>query len=267
MADGSMKGRVALVTGSSSGIGAGIARELGAAGAKVVVTYHSNEESAADVARDVEVVGGEALTMPLDASDERSTVALFDAATDRFGRIDVVVANAGAQQDAAFAEMTLDDWRAVIDLDLTGQFLSAREAVRRMRGQAPIEGVRARGSIVCVSSVHDVVPWAGHVNYAASKGGVRMMMRSLAQEVAHEGIRVNAVSPGAIRTDINRDVWEDDAKREKLLELVPYGRLGEVEDVARAVAWLASDASDYMTGQTLYVDGGMTLFPGFIGNG
>ena len=265
--EGELAGRVALVTGSSSGIGAGTARALAREGANVVVTYHGNEDGAREVAKAVEDAGAQALVAQLDAAEEESVVALFDETIDRFGRIDIVVANAGAQKDAGFAEMTMEEWCAVIDLDLTGQFLAAREGVRRMRGQTPVEGVRARGAIVCVSSVHDVIPWAGHVNYTAAKAGVKMMMQSIAQEVAHEGIRVNAVSPGAIKTDINKDVWGDDERRARLLELIPYGRLGEVEDVARAIVWLASDASDYMTGQTLYVDGGMTLYPSFIGNG
>jgi glucose 1-dehydrogenase len=181
-----------------------------------------------------------------------------------FGRIDVVVANSGMQKDAPVAEMTLDDWKAVLDVDLTGQFLCCREAVRRFRGQATAgRPFRAAGSIVSMSSVHDRIPWAGHINYAASKGGVRMMVETLAQEVAGDGIRVNAVAPGAIRTPINKDAWGSEAALAKLLTLIPYGRIGEPEDVARAVAWLASDEADYVTGVTLYVDGGMVLYPGF----
>lgn len=264
MADRRLEGRVALVTGSSGGIGAGIARAMAEAGAKVVVTYHSNEEGAQELAA---ALPTEALVLELDAADEGSVVAMFDRTVERFGRVDAVVANAGAQKDAAFAEMSLEDWRTVIDLDLTGQFLTAREAVRRFGDQEPLEGARARGSLVCISSVHDQIPWAGHVNYAASKGGVRMMMRSIAQEVAHRAIRVNAISPGAIATAINEDVWGDDARREALLKLIPYGRMGEVDDVARAAVWLSCDEADYMIGQTLTIDGGMSLYPGFIGNG
>lgn len=262
-----LSGRVTLVTGSSGGIGEGIVRMAAGAGARVVVTYHSNEDGARDIAREIEEGGGEAMVAALDVTDEASVVDVFDRTVERWGRVDAVVANAGAQEDAAFADMTLDAWRSVIDLDLTGQFLTVREAVRRMCGQEQREGARSRGAVVCMSSVHQHVPWAGHVNYAASKGGVAMMMRSVAQEMAHEGIRVNAVAPGAIQTDINESVWGDDAKRRKLLELIPYGRLGQAEDVAHATLWLLSDAADYVTGQTITVDGGMSLYPGFIGNG
>jgi glucose 1-dehydrogenase len=193
---------------------------------------------------------------------------MFDETMAAFGRVDVLIANSGAQKDSPIAEMTLDDWRTVIDLDLTGQFLCCREAVRRFRAQDKAgRPFRAAGAIVSMSSVHDLIPWAGHINYAASKGGISMMMRTLAQEVAADRIRVNAVSPGAIRTPINRKVWESDAALEKLLRLIPYGRIGEPEDVAAAVSWLASDAADYVTGTTLYVDGGMALYPEFQSNG
>jgi glucose 1-dehydrogenase len=194
--------------------------------------------------------------------------ALFEATADAFGRIDILVANSGIQQDAPFAEMTLAQWQRVLDVNLTGQFLCAREAVRRFDAQAAQPGLsRARGKVICMSSVHEVIPWAGHVNYAASKGGVMLMMKSLAQEVAQRGIRVNAIAPGAIRTPINRDAWGDPAAEKKLLRLIPYGRIGEPEDVAAAAVWLASDQSDYVTGTTLMIDGGMSLYPAFRDNG
>ena len=262
-----LQDRVALVTGSSGGIGEGLVRAMAEAGAKVVVTYHSNEGGARTIADEIEARGGEAMVAALDASDEESVEDVFARTVERFGRVDCAVANAGAQHDAAFADMTLADWRAVIDLDLTGQFLTVREAVRHMRDQEPSEGARARGAIVCISSVHDTIPWAGHVNYAASKGGVQMMMRSVAQEVAGGGIRVNSIAPGAIATSINEDVWGDEEKRAKLMDLIPYGRIGEAEDVARLAVWLLSDAADYIVGQTITIDGGMSLYPGFIGNG
>ncbi|WP_374298079.1 SDR family oxidoreductase, partial [Sphingomonas sp.] len=199
---------------------------------------------------------------------EEEVTAMFDRTVERFGRVDILVANAGIQKDATIGEMTLADWNAVVSLNLTGQFLCSREAIRRFRSQdraaAP---TRAAGVIVSMSSVHDIIPWAGHVNYAATKGGVAMMMKSLAQEVAPEGIRINAIAPGAIRTPINREAWEEKDALEKLLRLIPYGRIGEPEDVARAVAWLVSDEADYITGTTIYVDGGMTLYPGFSDNG
>jgi glucose 1-dehydrogenase len=200
-------------------------------------------------------------------SDEADVARLFDEATDAFGRVDVLVANSGVQQDALVADMSLDDWRRVIDLNLTGQFLCMREAVRRFRAQTGPHPARSTGTIVAMSSVHEVIPWAGHSNYAAAKGGVRMLVRSLAQELAPERIRVNAIAPGAIRTPINRQAWDSDAALEKLLRLIPYGRIGEPEDVARAAVWLASDAADYVTGTTLFVDGGMSLYPEFRDNG
>ena len=259
---------VAIITGASSGIGMGVARKLGLDGASVVINYHSHPEPAEELASEIRGNGGRAITVGADVSSEDEVAKLFDAACEAFGRVDILVANSGAQKDAAIADMTLEQWRAVIDLDLTGQFLCCREAVRRFRKQdAEGRPFRAKGVIVSMTSVHDAIPWAGHINYAAAKGGARMLVETLAQEVSGEGIRVNAVAPGAIRTPINEDVWGDEDSLKKLLELIPYGRIGEPEDVANAVAWLASDAADYVTGTTLYVDGGMMLYPGFRGNG
>jgi glucose 1-dehydrogenase len=187
---------------------------------------------------------------------------------ERFGRLDILVANSGLQKDAPFRDLSLEDWRRVIDVNLTGQFLSCRGAVRQFLAQDERPDLsKARGKIICMSSVHEVIPWAGHVNYAASKGGIMLMMKSLAQEVAPDRIRVNSIAPGAIRTPINKDAWETEEALRKLLTLIPYGRIGEPEDVARAATWLASDESDYVTGTTLFVDGGMTLYPGFADNG
>lgn len=263
-----LHGQKALVTGASSGIGAAIARAFGAAGAAVGINYHSGGDRAEQVAEEIRSLGGEARTLKADVSDEREVQAMFAAFCDAFGRIDILVANAGIQQDAAFADMSLDQWRRVLDINLNGQFLCAREAVRRFLAQGRDPRVsRAAGKIICMSSVHEVIPWAGHVNYAASKGGVMLMMKSLAQEVAQAGIRVNGIAPGAIRTPINQDAWEAPEARRKLLELIPYGRIGDPEDVGAAAVWLASDASDYVVGTTLFVDGGMALYPGFRGNG
>ncbi len=259
---------VAIVTGASSGIGLGVAAALADAGAAVVVNYHSDAAAADALVADIVAAGGRAQAVGANVSDEQDVGRLFDAAASAFGRIDVLVANSGVQKDAAVADMTLADWNTVIDVNLTGQFLCAREAVRRFRAQ-PEAGrpARSAGSIVTMSSVHEVIPWAGHVNYAASKGGSRMFTRSLAQEVAADGIRVNAIAPGAIRTPINKEAWDSEAALEKLLRLIPYGRIGESEDVARAAVWLSSDQADYVTGTTLFVDGGMTLYPEFRDNG
>ncbi|WP_242121027.1 glucose 1-dehydrogenase [Sphingomonas lacusdianchii] len=263
-----LAGHVAVVTGASSGIGLAVAEGLAGAGAAVVVNYHSDGASADTLVDRIRSDGGRAIAVGANVSEEAEVARLFDAAADAFGRIDVLVANSGVQKDASIADMTLDDWNTVIGVNLTGQFLCAREAVRRFRAQgADRRPARSAGAIVTMSSVHEVIPWAGHINYAASKGGSRMFTRSLAQEVAADRIRVNAIAPGAIRTPINRDAWDSDEALERLLRLIPYGRIGEPDDVARAAVWLASDAADYVTGTTLFVDGGMTLYPEFRDNG
>ncbi len=262
----SLDGQTALVTGASSGIGRAVAEGMAAAGARVVVNYHSQPDAAAEVVAAIEKAGGEAFAVGADVSDERELQAMFAASVGRYGAIDVVVANAGMQKDSAAAEMTLDDWRAVIDVNLTGQFLCARAAIRQFRGQGRRDVSKALGKLICMSSVHEVIPWAGHVNYAASKGGIAMMMKTLAQEVAEEGIRVNGIAPGAIRTAINEEETQGDAAKQ-LLKLIPYGRIGVAEDVANAAVWLASDLADYVVGATIFVDGGMALYPEFRANG
>ncbi len=264
---GALAGQVALVTGGDSGIGAQVSRVLAAAGAAVGVNYHRDSAAADAVVREIAAAGGRALALQADVAREADVLALFARLARAHGRIDIAVANAGIQIDAPVAEMTAAAWERVLAVNLTGQFLCAREAIRRFRDQPPCAGSRALGKIVCMSSVHEVIPWAGHVNYAASKGGIQLMMKSIAQEVARERIRVNGIAPGAIRTPINRDAWATAQAQDRLLKLIPYGRIGEPEDVAQAVLWLVSDASDYVTGTTLFVDGGMTLYPGFVDNG
>ena len=262
-----LKGQTALVTGASSGIGRAIALAMGRAGANVVVNYRGKVDAAQDVAAEIRAAGSRALVAQADVSREEDVIAMFAAARAELGTVDIVIANAGLQEDAPFEKLTLEQWRRVIDVNLTGQFLVTREAVREFRRRGRRAESRALGKIVCMSSVHEVIPWAGHVNYAASKGGVMLMMKSVAQEVAPYGIRVNGIAPGAIRTPINRAAWDTPEALGKLLELIPYRRIGEPEDVARAAVWLASDDSDYITGTTLFVDGGMTLYPGFEDNG
>jgi glucose 1-dehydrogenase len=259
-----LKGQRALVTGGSSGIGAAVCRALAAAGARVVVNYLSDRDEAELLVNEIAADGGEAVAIQADVSREEDVQRIFGEMIDAWGSIEILVANAGIQRDAPFHEMTLDQWNTVMAVNLTGQFLCAREAVREFtrRGVIP-EVSRAAGKIISMSSVHDIVPWSGHVNYAASKGGLLMFMKSLAQEVAHQRIRVNAISPGAIRTEINRTAWETPEAEAELLKLIPYERVGDPMDIGHAAAWLASDASDYVTGTTLYVDGGMTLYPGF----
>jgi glucose 1-dehydrogenase len=263
-----LTGQKALVTGANTGIGKAVAIALGKAGVDVVVNYRDGETSAAETVSEIRGHGVTSFAVRADVGDEADVIAMFDQAVRELGTLDILVANAGIQLDAGFAEMTLAQWETVLKVNLTGQFLCARSAVRefRRRGVRP-EVSRAAGKIICISSVHQVIPWAGHVNYAASKGGVKLMMESLAQEVAPQRIRVNAIAPGAIRTGINTAAWETDAAMKGLLNLIPYGRIGEPDDIGKAAVWLASDESDYVTGATLFVDGGMTLYPEFADGG
>jgi glucose 1-dehydrogenase len=235
----------------------------------VVVNHLASDKDAADhVVSQIGKGGGVALALAGDVSLEAEVRALFKKVIDRFGTLHVLVNNAGIQRDAPLVEMSMDDWRSVIDVNLTGQFLCAREAAREFVRRGIDRDVScAAGKIICISSVHQAIPWAGHVNYAASKGGVQMLMKSMAQELAPAKVRVNAIAPGAIRTPINRAAWETPAAEKDLLGLIPYGRVGNPEDIADAVVWLASDASDYINGSTLVVDGGMMLYPGFRGRG
>ena len=264
----SLKSQPALVTGANSGIGYAVAKALAAAGAPVVVNYVVDPPSAERVVDEIRSAGGEAMAIRADVSKEDEVQEMFRKMFDAYGTIHILVNNAGLQRDARFVDMTLHDWEFVLSVNLTGQFLCAREAAREFlrRGPAP-EVSCATGKIICMSSVHEFIPWAGHVNYAASKGGVMLLMKSLAQELAPHRIRVNSLCPGAIRTPINVSAWSTPEALSQLLTLIPYGRIGEPEDIGRAAVWLASDASDYINGTSLYIDGGMTLFPGFSTNG
>ncbi|MGH8261788.1 MAG: SDR family oxidoreductase [Steroidobacteraceae bacterium] len=263
-----LQGQKALVTGANSGIGRAVALALGEAGADVVVNYVKGDEAAQEVAAGIEAAGSRALTHLADVSNESQVDAMFARAVRELGTIDILVANAGLQRDASIHEMTLEQWNTVIGVNLTGQFLCARAAVREFLRRGVVQSVSAAaGKIICMSSVHQRIPWSGHVNYAASKGGIMMMMESLAQELAPHRIRVNSIAPGAIRTPINRSAWETPAAYSSLMTLIPYGRIGEPVDIARGAVWLASDEADYVVGTTLFIDGGMTLFPGFATGG
>ena len=259
-----LAGQKALVTGANSGIGKGVAIALGKAGAEVVVNYVAKPEQAEEVVAEIRNEGGTAYAYQADVSQEDQVQAMFERMFDQLGTVDILVNNAGLQRDARLEDMTLKDWNTVIGVNLTGQFLCAREAVKefKRRGVRP-EVSCAAGKIICISSVHEVIPWAGHVNYAASKGGVMLMMKSIAQETAPHRIRVNSVCPGAIRTPINTAAWSTPEAYADLMKLVPYKRIGEVDDIGRVTAWLASDEADYITGASIFVDGGMTLYPGF----
>lgn len=263
-----LKGQKALVTGANSGIGKAIAIALGRAGAEVAVNYRSKEQAALEVVETIVASGSRAIAVRADVSIEEQVTALFRRTIEALGTVDILVNNAGVQQDAPIEEMTLAQWNTVIGINLTGQFLCAREAIREFRRRGVVEEVSASaGKIICISSVHEVIPWAGHVNYAASKGGLMLMMKSIAQEVAPDRIRVNSICPGAVRTSINTEAWATPEAYNELMNLVPYKRIGEPEEMGRVAVFLASDQADYITGASIFVDGGMTLYPGFSTGG
>jgi glucose 1-dehydrogenase len=263
-----LTGQKALVTGANSGIGKGVAIALGQAGADVVVNYVDGDDAANAVVEEIKKSGAKAYAHQADVSSEDQVVAMFARMMQEFGTIDILVSNAGLQRDSAFYDMTMAQWNKVLSVNLTGQFLCGRAAVQEFLRRGVVATVSsAAGKIICMSSVHQEIPWGGHVNYATSKGGIKLMMESMAQELAPKRIRVNAIAPGAIRTPINTAAWDTKEAYDQLMTLVPYGRIGEPEDIARAAVWLASDQSDYVVGTTLFVDGGMTLYPGFATGG
>ncbi len=263
-----LEGQPALVTGANSGIGRAVALGLAAADADVAINYVVNPEAAEAVAHQIEGMGRRAITIRADVSCEEEVTAMFDQAIEHFGTLHVVCCNAGLQRDSPFDTMTVEQWNTVIGVNLTGQFLCSRQAAREFKRRGVVESVSvAAGKIICMSSVHQEIPWAGHANYAASKGGVMLLMKSIAQELAPYRIRVNSIAPGAIRTPINTAAWSTPEAYRELMTLVPYKRIGEPDDIARAAVWIASDAADYVTGATLFVDGGMTLYPGFATGG
>ena len=263
-----LKGQKALITGSSSGIGEAAARSLAKAGAAVLVNYRSEKDAAEKIVSDILGDGGEAIAVGADVSREEDVLRMFDQMYQAFGGIDILVSNAGLQKDSAFVDMTLDQWNTVLNVNLSGQFICIREAAKQFLKQGVKSGLScAAGKVICMSSVHQIIPWAGHVNYASSKGGLEMMMKSVAQELAPHKIRVNSIAPGAIQTQINTEAWNTPEAKEKLLKLIPYNRVGMPDDIGKAVVWLASDDSDYVTGTTLFVDGGMTLYPEFARGG
>jgi glucose 1-dehydrogenase len=264
MKDKVLRGQKALVTGANSGIGESVAKALAGEGAAVVINYVSRVDDAERVVSEIRSSGGEAVAIRADVQDEAQVRSMFKQMFAAWGTIDILVNNAGLQREAPIHEMSLNDWNVVLGVNLTGQFLCAREAAREFlrRGVVPEVSCSA-GKIICMSSVHEVIPWSGHANYAASKGGVMMLMKSMAQELASSRIRVNSIAPGAIKTPINASAWDTAEAERDLCRLIPYGRIGEPADIGKAAVWLASDASDYVTGASIFVDGGMTLFPGF----
>ena len=263
-----LRGQKALVTGASSGIGKAIAIALGQAGADVIVNYVQGDDAANAVVASIIANGTRAIAIRADVSQEAQVQGMFQQMIDEFGTVDILVNNAGLQKDAPVDAMTLAQWNTVIGVNLTGQFLCAREAIREFKRRGIVKEVStAAGKIICVSSVHEVIPWGGHTNYAASKGGVMLLMKSIAQEVAQHRIRVNSICPGAIRTPINIDTWGTPEAYKSLMTLVPYQRIGEPDDIGHVAVFLASDQADYITGASIFVDGGMTLYPGFATGG
>ena len=263
-----LQGQVALVTGADSGIGEGVAFALANAGAKVVINHVDAHEVAQGVVDNIKAQGGEAYAIHADVSNEADVQAMFAETIKQYGTVDILVTNAGLQRDSKFVDMTIEQWNTVLGINLTGQFLCSREAAREFIRRGVVEGrSKAAGKIICMSSVHEVIPWGGHVNYASSKGGVMMLMKSMAQELAPHKIRVVSIGPGAIQTHINQAAWSTPEALQSLLTLIPYNRIGEPDDIGKLAAWLASDEADYITGTTIFMDGGMTLYPGFADNG
>ena len=261
--------QIAIITGASSGIGAGVAKEMAKEGATVVINFPvpTTKDMAQKVVDEIVADGGKAISYQCDVSKEDQVKQMFSDIVTKYGTVDILVNNAGLQKDAPFAEMTLEQWNFVLGVNLTGQFLCAREAIKEFLRRGVNGKSKSAGKIICMSSVHEVIPWAGHANYAASKGGVMLMMKTIAQEFAPRKIRINSIAPGAIATPINHDAWDTAAHLQNLLRLIPQKRIGQVEDIGKAAVWLASDDADYVNGTTIFVDGGMTLYPGFEDNG
>jgi glucose 1-dehydrogenase len=265
---GLLGGQKALVTGASSGIGRAIALALAEAGADVVINFIGPPEAADEVVSAIRQIGTKAISIPANVSQEGQVQTMFKRAIEEFGTVDILVNNAGVQSNAPVERMTIEQWNSVIGTNLTGQFLCAREAIREFKRRGVVSGISvSAGKIICISSVHEVIPWAVHVNYAASKGGVMLLMKSIAQEVAALKIRVNSICPGAICTPMNKSAWEDREAYDSLMALIPYKRIGEPEEIGRLSAFLASDYADYITGTNVYVNGGMMLYPGFESGG
>ena len=266
----SLKNQVAIITGSSSGIGAGIAKSMAESGATVVINYPSENsiEKAKAVLKEITDQGGKGIVYQCDVSKEEEVIQMFQDVIKELGTVDILVNNAGIQKDAKFTDMTLDQWNAVIGVNLTGQFLCAREAIKEfLRRGIDLSRSVACGKIIYISSVHEIIPWAGHANYASSKGAIRMLMQTLAQEYGADKIRVNSICPGAIQTSINKNAWQTPEELNSLLTLIPYNRIGQPEDIGNLAVFLASDMADYITGASMFIDGGMTTFESFSTGG
>ncbi len=253
-----LEGRRALVTGATSGIGQGTAFELAAHGAAVAINHRGKVDDARAMVAAIEAAGGRAVPVEMDIAVEADVQRGFAEAREAFGGLDLLVNNAGVEKPFELVDMPLEQWDKVVSVNLTGAFLCTREAARIMRAD------ETGGAIVMISSVHEVIPWEKFSHYCASKGGLKLFAQSVAKELAPNGIRVVSIAPGAIATPINEEVLDDPTERGEVEAEIPLGRWGEVSDVAQAVAWVASDQAHYVVGATLFVDGGMTLYPGFV---
>ncbi len=252
-----LAGKRALVTGANSGIGKAIALALGEAGADVAVNYVVHPGDAESVAEAVRKSGPRALAVKADVSDPAQVEAMFARVEEEWGGVDILVNNAGVDGKRALTwEIEVDDWRKVIEIDLLGPFHCARRALGPM-----VE--RKSGVVLNMTSVHEVIPWEGYGAYAAAKAGLGMLTKTMAQEAAQHGVRVLALAPGAIKTAINRNVWDDKEGLKDLLTKIPLERMGETAEIARMAVVLCSEAASYLLGTTVVVDGGMTLYPSF----
>ncbi|KIL52892.1 glucose-1-dehydrogenase [Jeotgalibacillus campisalis] len=252
-----LKGKTAIVTGASSGLGKAIALRFGEEKMNVIVNYLNKKEEAQQVAGDIEKAGGKAIAVQGDVSVEEDIDRLIQSAHEHFGSLHVMMNNAGIQNEVPSHEMTLEEWNKVISVNLTGTFLGSTKAIAYMLEH------RIQGSVINMSSVHEIVPWPHFVHYAASKGGMNMLSQTLALEYAGQGIRVNNIAPGAINTPINKEKFDNEEQRDEVLSMIPMKKIGEPEQVASVAAFLASDQASYVTGTTLFVDGGMKLYPSF----
>ncbi|PYS49722.1 MAG: SDR family oxidoreductase [Acidobacteria bacterium] len=252
-----LEGRHALVTGANSGIGRAIAIRLAQEGASVAINYVTHPEAADAVVKEIVDTGAKAIAVQADVSNEQQVDAMIEQVVKELGGLDIMVNNAGFETQHSFLEMPADAWRKVLDVDLTGAFLCAQRAARVMVNSG------TGGAIVNITSVHQVIPWGGFAHYCASKAGLDMLTKTAALELADQKVRVNAVAPGAIKTPINQNVWSNPETLNDLLRKIPTERMGETDEVAKAVAFLSSDEASYITGAVLFVDGGMTLYPEF----
>ena len=257
----SLKGKSVLVTGGSGGIGGAIAQAFGKTGASVTVAYHSDEEGAEETAKAIRDAGSKAIIAKANVSDAASVAGLFAAHDEAFGGLDICINNAGIDGERGnLWELDADDIMKVLDINLRGGIFTSREALKRM---VPAKS----GVLLSITSVHEQVPWGGHAAYCSSKAAIGMMTRSLALEASPHGVRVVCLAPGAIRTDINKDMWSDPEQLADLEKKVPLGRIGETPEVAGLAVALCSDTASYVTGTTIYADGGMTAYPSFAEGG